>query len=93
MEKIILDIDAGLTEFCLATIEYGGSGSSGISNWVRYATWAWIIMIGGLMITPDGIDCPVCDPGLTTILEVISIRLGIAGIMSNQFQTPQRAKS
>lgn len=93
MEQIIQDIDAGLIEFCLATIEYGGSGSSGISNLIRYATWAWIIMLGAIMITPGGISCTTCGPGVTTILGIISIGLGLAGILGNQLQMPQRASS
>jgi hypothetical protein len=43
--------------------------------------WAWIIIIGGLMITPGGIDCIVCGPLLTKIIGVVSIALGASGLV------------
>ena len=51
---------------------------------ILYLSWAWIIMIGGLIITPGGIDCTVCGSGLTMVLGLISIVLGTAGIVSYQ---------
>jgi hypothetical protein len=47
---------------------------------IRYFAWAWIIIIGGLMITPGGIDCIRCGPVLNNILAIVSILAGIAGI-------------
>lgn len=46
--------------------------------------WVWIIIIGGLMITPGGIECIFCGPALTRVIGVISIALGIAGLVFNQ---------
>lgn len=51
---------------------------------IRYAIWAWIIIIGGLMITPGGIDCIVCGPRLTVLLGILSIILGVTGIVSER---------
>jgi hypothetical protein len=46
-----------------------------------YLIWAWIIIIGGLMITPGGIDCIVCGPFWTTVLGIVSIGLGVVGFV------------
>ena len=46
----------------------------------RTLAWAWIIVIGGLMITPGGINCFVCGPLLTKFMGVISILIGISGL-------------
>jgi murein DD-endopeptidase MepM/ murein hydrolase activator NlpD len=43
--------------------------------------WAWLIFIGGLMITQGGIDCIACGPVGTRILGVVSIGLGILGFV------------
>lgn len=55
---------------------------------IRYATWAWIIIIGGLIITPGGIDCTVCGSGLTMVLGLISIVLGMTGFVTHQQAQP-----
>jgi hypothetical protein len=50
-------------------------------TFIRYATWAWMIIIGGLLIfLPHGpIICIVCG-GLSTLIPgVITAVLGIAG--------------
>jgi hypothetical protein len=56
-------------------------------DWMRpaimYVTWAWVIIVGALMITPGGIDCIACGPSLTPILGVLSIVLGLAGIAAS----------
>ncbi len=57
-------------------------GKIKLSKWVAVLAWAWIIIIGGLMITPGGIDCIVCGPLLTDILGLVSITLGVLGIVS-----------
>ncbi|HAZ47431.1 MAG TPA: hypothetical protein DDW76_34210 [Cyanobacteria bacterium UBA11369] len=41
--------------------------------------WVWLIIIGGLMITPGGIYCIVCGPIISRVIGVISILIGIAG--------------
>jgi hypothetical protein len=43
--------------------------------------WAWIIIVGGLMITPGGISCIRCGPSLSMLIAVVSIVLGIAGLV------------
>jgi hypothetical protein len=43
--------------------------------------WAWIIIVGGLMITPGGITCIRCGPTLSMLIAVISIVLGLAGLV------------
>ena len=52
----------------------------------RELAWAWIIFIGGLMITPGGIDCIVCGPVITNILGVISIAIGVSGFVFGRRQ-------
>jgi hypothetical protein len=43
--------------------------------------WAWIIIIGALMITPGGIECIACGPILSRLLGVVSVALGVAGLV------------
>lgn len=45
----------------------------------RELAWAWIIIVGGLMITPGGIECIACGTALTRILGVISVAIGVTG--------------
>jgi hypothetical protein len=52
--------------------------------------WAWIIIIGGLMITPGGVQCIVCGPLLDKALGVISIALGVAGFVADPTRIRQR---
>jgi len=49
---------------------------------VRYIAWAWIIIVGVLMITPNGVQCIACGSVLNLILGVLSIVLGAFGIYS-----------
>lgn len=42
--------------------------------------WAWIIVIGALMITPGGIDCIKCGRVIESILALVSIGAGVAGL-------------
>ena len=56
--------------------------------WWVYLAWVWIIIIGGLMITPGGTWCIKCGPGdpgyigdtVINVLGVVSIAIGIAGL-------------
>ena len=61
-------------------------------SWLRFLAWlawAWLIVIGGLLITPGGTWCIKCDPQdpgyigdlLVNILGVVSIGLGIVGLI------------
>ena len=49
---------------------------------VRYLAWAWLIIIGGLMFTPGGIECIRCGSLLTNVLAIVSIGLGVLGIVN-----------
>ena len=42
--------------------------------------WAWLIVVGALMITPGGIDCIKCGRVLESILALVSIGAGVAGL-------------
>jgi len=44
--------------------------------------WAWIIIVGGLMITPGGISCIRCGPTLSLLIAVVSIVLGLVGLVA-----------
>lgn len=56
-----------------------------------YSAWVWIIIIGGLMITPGGTLCIKCGPGdpgylgdnVINVLGVVSIAIGIAGLVAS----------
>jgi hypothetical protein len=51
-------------------------------TWADAVAWVWIIIIGGLMITPGGVECIVCGRRLTRALGVVSIALGVWGLVS-----------
>ncbi len=51
-----------------------------LTTFFRTLAWAWIIVIGVLIITPGGINCTVCGPLLTKFMGVISILIGISGL-------------
>ena len=46
--------------------------------------WAWLIILGALMITPGGVQCLVCGVLVTKVLGLLSIIFGIAGFAINQ---------
>jgi len=58
--------------------------------WIYYLAWAWLIIIGGLMITPGGVICIACgpeEPGyiggtVIRILGVISVAIGLTGLIN-----------
>jgi hypothetical protein len=51
-----------------------------MSKWIFSLTWAWMIIIGILMITPGGVFCLACSPSLLAGIGVITIILGLVGI-------------
>jgi hypothetical protein len=51
-----------------------------LTKFFRPLAWAWIIILGGLMITPGGINCIVCGLFLTRLMGIISILIGISGL-------------
>jgi len=51
-------------------------------KWFAILCWAWLIIIGGLMITPGGVQCIACGPFVTTLVGIASIVLGILGFVS-----------
>jgi hypothetical protein len=67
-------------------------------RWVIYLAWAWLILIGYILITPVGPICIACggidkvgnigDPATFRVLGGVSLALGIVGIVR---QMQQRA--
>jgi len=59
--------------------------------WWVYLAWVWIIIIGGLMITPGGTWCIKCGPGdpgyigdtVINVLGIVSIAIGIVGLAAS----------
>ena len=51
-------------------------------RWLEALAWAWIIIIGGLMVTPGGIECIRCGRAVTRVLGVVSMALGVLGLVS-----------
>jgi Peptidase family M23 len=62
--------------------------------WGRFQAlaWAWIIVIGALMFTPGGVECIACGPTLSKTLGVVSIVLGVVGLISRAFAGPAAAR-
>lgn len=64
-----------------------------ILPFTRYLTWAWIIVLGALIITPGGILCIRCGVPIdalgyigdraVTVLGVGGIVLGVFGLASS----------
>ncbi len=52
-------------------------------RWIGPLAWAWVIIIGGIMITPGGINPIVTNPALAQILGAIAVVLGITAIAVN----------
>lgn len=52
-----------------------------MSRYLIVLAWAWIIILGALMITPGGIQCIACGALLTKALGVISVAIGIGGLV------------
>lgn len=57
------------------------------TNLFRTFAWAWIIMTGVLMITPGGVYCIACGPIVSPIMGVISILIGISGLVVDRRQS------
>lgn len=55
-----------------------------MTKYISPITWAWIIIIGVLMITPGGVECIACGTTITRIIGVISVVLGIAAFVTNR---------
>jgi hypothetical protein len=58
-----------------------GSLRFGRKRFMIVLAWAWIIIIGGLMITPGGIECIACGPILSRVLGIVSVVLGAVGLV------------
>lgn len=54
---------------------------------IQIVLTVWAIIIGGIMLTPDGIIIIVANPALRIAVGVISIVLGVAGIISLRGKT------
>jgi hypothetical protein len=52
--------------------------------------WAWVIIVGALMITPNGIECIACGRTITVAMGVISIALGAVSFVTNKQQVAVR---
>jgi hypothetical protein len=57
-------------------------------------TWAWIIIIGFLMLSPRGITCIACggDTG-TKIVGIVSIALGIVGMARYKYAARRSSRA
>jgi hypothetical protein len=53
-------------------------------KWIGIVAWAWVIIIGALMITPNGVHCIACGDAGNLFMGVISIALGAMAIFSNK---------
>lgn len=53
-------------------------------KYVLVLAWAWLIILGALMITPGGVQCLVCGVSVTRVLGLFSIIVGISAFAINQ---------
>jgi hypothetical protein len=49
--------------------------------------WAWLIIIGIWMLTPDGPQCIACGAQGNLVLAIVSILLGAAGLTTRFLPT------
>jgi hypothetical protein len=66
-------------------------GKAWLKRWLGPLAWAWIIFLGGLMITPGGVSCPKCGWALTDVLAIVSIGIGVLGFASLALATKRNA--
>jgi hypothetical protein len=67
--------------------------------WLPYLAWAWLIVIGGLLITPGGTWCIKCGAQdsqyigdfLVNVLGVVSIGFGVFGLIGLTSLSPGRS--
>ena len=60
-------------------------------KYIPSLAWAWIIIVGGLMIYPRGVECIACGATLTKVFGVISIALGVLGFLSGRAAVPGKS--
>ncbi len=53
---------------------------------IKYATFAFVIVVGGLIITPEGIQCTVCGPIINNLLGMVAISLGGLGLATSALE-------
>ena len=56
-------------------------------------TWAYVIIVGGLMITPEGVNPIVTNPAFRTIISVVSIILGVIFLSSYSIELGGRTEN
>ncbi|HEX3043424.1 MAG TPA: hypothetical protein VHY08_01615 [Bacillota bacterium] len=62
-------------------------------NLLRKATWAYVIIVGGLMITPEGIVPINTNPVFRTTVGIIAIILGVFGFIAERSVSSTASKS
>lgn len=58
-------------------------------RFTRVLAWAWLIIVGGLLITPKGVICIACGRNsagyigdtAVLVLGLVSVALGVVGIV------------
>jgi hypothetical protein len=60
------------------------SGDTVMNRFISPVAWAWLIIIGGLMITPDGFVCIACGAFVSKLIGFVSVAIGVAGFFLNR---------
>lgn len=88
MEKIILDISAGLVGLCVELCPKTKIRDLGALAWAF-----WIMIMGGLLVlTPKGPLCLICGPTSSKITGILSILIGITALVSSLQRLPGSRK-
>jgi hypothetical protein len=53
---------------------------SAVRTWIGPLAWAWLIIIGVWMLTPNGPQCLACGAQINLAVAIVSIVLGAAGL-------------
>lgn len=63
-------------------------------RYFHFLTWVWLIIIGGLLVTPGGIFCIVCGADINAsgfvgktavfVIGIVSIFIGVIGLLTSK---------
>jgi hypothetical protein len=51
-----------------------------LRTWIGPLAWAWLIIIGVWMLTPNGPQCIACGAQINLVVAIVSIVLGAVGL-------------
>lgn len=91
-----LNGEGRLSQFVSGSAANGRCSMNSVRNWFYSVAWLWMIVIGGLLITPIGPVCIVCGAEATKssnpvelVVGLVSIAIGAFGYLAMVALNPQ----